>query len=335
MNSELLEMVYRDPDVYKIYVPLPDNPLKNLNCYVIKTPEKNLIIDTGFNRPECKAALLAGLKELGISMDNTEIYATHVHSDHTGLIGEIMQPDTVVYMSGPDWEHMRSYSVAVPQGWNTWEAKMRSEGFPQRELDIASQTNPAKNFANAKPFVPQVVEDGQIISVGPYRLQVVLVPGHTPGNTCLYLADKKLLFCGDHILFDITPNITAWPGMTDALGSYLESLKKVRQLDIETALPAHRKNDMDVYERIDALLLHHQNRLQNTIDTLRQFPGSTAYDVASHLTWSMRGKDWTEFPVHQKWFAVGETLSHLDYLILRNQVEKYLDESGLYRYRLL
>ena len=333
MNSELIEVIYRDPDIYKVYVPLPNNPLKNLNCYILKTPEKSLIIDTGFNMPECKEALLAGLKELDIHMENAEIYATHVHSDHTGLIGEIKLPDTVVYMSEPDWDHMKTHNVSK-EGWGIWEKKMISEGFPEQEMIIATNTNPAKKYANQKLFIPQIVQDGQILKVGPWSLQVVLVPGHTPGNTCLYLAEKKILFCGDHILFDITPNITAWPGMTDALGSYLDSLKKIREFDIALALPAHRKNDMDVYERIEQLLVHHKNRLQNTVDTLEQFPGSTAYEVASHLTWSMRGKDWTEFPVHQKWFAVGETLSHLDYLIVRGQAEKHL-EGDLYRYQLI
>jgi hypothetical protein len=39
----------------------------------------------------------------------------------------------------------------------------------------------------------------------------------------------------------------------------------------------------------------------------------------------MRGKDWSEFPIQQKWFAVGETMSHLDYLRkkgLIDQIEK-------------
>ena len=53
----MTEQIYKNPDIYKIYVPLPNNPLKNLNCYVIKTKDKNLIIDTGFNIEECYNAL--------------------------------------------------------------------------------------------------------------------------------------------------------------------------------------------------------------------------------------------------------------------------------------
>ena len=52
------------------------------------------------------------------------------------------------------------------------------------------------------------------------------------------------MFTADHILFDITPNITQWKDMRDALGNYLDSLVKIRGYAMETALPAHRKNEM-------------------------------------------------------------------------------------------
>ena len=45
----------------------------------------------------------------------------------------------------------------------------------------------------------------------------------------------------------------------------------------------------------------------------------------------MRGKDWSEFPIQQKWFAVGETLAHLDYLIGQNKINKKF-ENGIYKY---
>ena len=77
------------PAIFQIYVPLPDNPLKNLNCYVLQSKNEWLIIDTGFNRPECKSALEHGMQELGIDIENTSLFLTHLHSDHTGLVYEL------------------------------------------------------------------------------------------------------------------------------------------------------------------------------------------------------------------------------------------------------
>jgi glyoxylase-like metal-dependent hydrolase (beta-lactamase superfamily II) len=41
-------------NLFCIELPLPQNPLKSINCYVIKGKNRNLIIDTGMNRPECR-----------------------------------------------------------------------------------------------------------------------------------------------------------------------------------------------------------------------------------------------------------------------------------------
>lgn len=55
---------------------------------------------------------------------------------------------------------------------------------------------------------------------------------------CLYGEEPRWLFSGDHVLFHITPNICRWQSMPDALGSYLESLEKLRGLPAERLLPA-------------------------------------------------------------------------------------------------
>ena len=47
-------------NLYTIAVPLPNNPLKNLNTYVL-TGSRNLLIDTGFRQKACRTALLEGL----------------------------------------------------------------------------------------------------------------------------------------------------------------------------------------------------------------------------------------------------------------------------------
>ena len=86
-------------NLYWIQIPLPKSPLKILNCYVIKGEKRDLIIDTGFNHPECKEALLNGLAELKINMDNTDILLTHLHSDHTGLVPEIAVEGTRAFLS--------------------------------------------------------------------------------------------------------------------------------------------------------------------------------------------------------------------------------------------
>ena len=62
------------PGLWSFPIVLPDNPLKWLNCYVIKghEGERSLLIDTGFDREECHAALQEGMAQLDIRPEETE-----------------------------------------------------------------------------------------------------------------------------------------------------------------------------------------------------------------------------------------------------------------------
>ncbi|WP_313529853.1 MBL fold metallo-hydrolase [Anaerotignum sp.] len=327
----MITKVYDNPTIYKIDVPLPNNPLKNLNSYVIQDGGESLIVDTGFNRPECKAALLEGLQELNVNWEKTNMFLTHLHSDHSGLAPAVMygKPGKI-FMSKKDYDYLGW--ILNGNRWDTFDIIYRKEGFTEEQVNWLKDENPARGFEPDYYFDAEIVEDGDRIQVGSYHFQCVYVPGHTPGQICLFLPEKKLMLSGDHILFDITPNITSWVAVEDSLGDYLDSLVKIRKYDMETVLPAHRKNEMDVYVRIDEIIHHHLIRLEETIDAVGEFPNAHATKIGSCLKWSMRGKTWDEFPLSQRWFAVGETMSHLDYLIKRGLVEKTEDE--FYGYKL-
>ena len=71
--------------IYRLYIPLPNNPLKNLNSYLILGEDRNLLIDTGFQIPPCLEAMNAELQELSVDMNKTDIFLTHMHADHSGL----------------------------------------------------------------------------------------------------------------------------------------------------------------------------------------------------------------------------------------------------------
>jgi len=327
----LIQKIYENPDIYNIHVPLPNNPLKNLNCYVIKALEKNLIIDTGFNMPECYKALKVGLEQLEIDINKTDMFITHMHSDHSGLVGEIMNENSTIYMSEIDNKYITEMADTY---WVESDKTYLIEGFPKEDLVALSKLNPAKIYAPNIPFNVTTFRDNFKFKINKYEFTCIMTEGHTPGHACLYMENEKIMFLGDHVLFDITPNITNWWGIKDSLLDYLKSLKKIRNYDIKVALPSHRKNDMDVYIRIDELINHHDIRLKNTINIIELEEGLTANEIASKMKWSMHGKDWSEFPIQQKWFAVGETLAHLDYLIESNKIYKILNNE-VYKYYLL
>ncbi len=306
-------------NIHRIEVPLPGSPLKALNAYCITGGDRHLLIDTGFNRPECREALDAGLRELGVNKDRLDICLTHLHADHSGLAAGLAGPQTVIWCSAGDGAAINAY--ALEKDHHTRLARrMLPHGFSTRQLDDLVGAHPGIRFSpQALDFT--VVKDGDELRYGGYVLRVIRVPGHTPDQIVLYEAARKLLFAGDHILGNISPNITRWPGVPDSLGNYLGSLSAVSRLDVELTLPGHRSLIKDTQGRIKELMQHHERRLDEVLSILAKGP-LNAYTVASRMTWAMRYSSWEDFPTPQKWFATGEALSHLDRLVTLNEVEE-------------
>jgi glyoxylase-like metal-dependent hydrolase (beta-lactamase superfamily II) len=308
--------VYENPAVTKILVVLPENALKTLNCYVVQSQGENLIIDTGFNQEESKVSLLAGLDELDLDPEHTSLFLTHGHSDHTGLVNDIADRVREIFISQPDYQVVIN---AVNGVW--WENKQRqilADGFSREEIASIGAMNPITLHSSTSVFDATIVGDGDIITVGDYRFTCILMPGHSPGHLCLYEPQSQLLFSGDHVLFDISPNITVWPDFDafDSLGLYLDSLRRLKGLEVKFTLPGHRAGSDDLRGRIDELLHHHDLRLDECLAVLRAHDGVTTVDVASRITWNIRGDSWANYPPPMKMFADGETRAHLEHLVV-------------------
>ena len=318
LTSDLIqiEQVYESPSIYKLYIPLSGNALKNLNCYVLIDGGESLVIDTGFRNGECKAALMGGLAKLGVSPAHTKLFVTHLHSDHCGMAEYFDYPDTTIYMGGREYDYLLYVLECIPDSsMHRFSAPQLAGGFPEEYLRAASESNPARIFMSSRAFPVTKVRDGDELRVGSVRLEAVSVPGHTPGQMILYLPEEKILFSADHVLFDITPNITCWSGIHDPLGQYLKSLDKILAYDIKTVFPGHRGlSNKTLEQRVHEIRDHHERRLNEIREVLREHPDANAYEVASHLTWSLHGATWETAPKSQQWFAVGETIAHMDHL---------------------
>ena len=293
------------PNLFRIKIPLPESPLKYLNSYVIRDPERCLIIDTGLNRKECLEAMLAGLRKIDVDLANSDLFITHLHADHFGLVAKLASESTNVFFSRPEKELMESW-----EGFDAMIEYAGRNGFPENELRAALDKHPGAKYGTE--WIPElkVLEDDDQIQVGDYHFQCVATPGHTMGHICLYEPDKKLLVAGDHILIDITPNIQCWSDTQDPLKHYLASLDKTAGLQVDLVLPGHRRLITDHRARIEELKSHHAQRLAEVI-TILGAGSLTAFEVASRMTWDLKCDGWNDFPVAQRWFATGEAISHI------------------------
>jgi len=303
------------PGIYQMKIPIPNNPLGYTNTYLVQGGAENLLIDAGWDDKEALQSLSTQLAEIGVNIrDITKIIVTHAHFDHYGLAGKVKQLSMAKIAL-----HYLDKNLLAPVNTNTDELLSRNEhwfytnGVPAAEL-------PATRFAFApmkwsSTITPPdiALRDREIISAGPFRLQVVWTPGHSPGHICLYEPAYKILFTGDHILPIITPNISLQPqSNSNPLGDFLNSLNKVKQLDVSIVLPAHENLFEDLNTRVDEIHLHHELRNIEILEAIGTKP-KTAYQISTLITWmpELGGINFQNLGPSDKRMAVSETLAHL------------------------
>jgi glyoxylase-like metal-dependent hydrolase (beta-lactamase superfamily II) len=151
---------------------------------------------------------------------------------------------------------------------------------------------------------------------------VIRTPGHSPGHICLYEPRKRLLFSGDHVLYDVTPHVGFHPQSGDnPLGDYISSLKRVQNLNVSFVLPGHGPIFNSLKLRVAEILYHHEQRMRNIMRALKDGL-KTAYQIAEEIPWmtdqgSVAFRDLTSW---DRRLAVMETMAHLKLLVAEGKV---------------
>ena len=319
------------PEIFRIEVPIPHSPLKATNAYLIRGEGRNLLVDTGQNRSESLNALNEGLSKLSVDLGATDIFLTHMHADHSGLLPFFKTPTTRIYASAEDADRVNHMLTADDPMKNLYRAALRN-GFSPEEAKLAIRRHPGNAAGSQAPLEFSYIEDGDEIQVAEYHFVCIATPGHTQGHVCLYEPEKRFLLSGDHILGDISPNITHFLGDGDPLADFLGSLKKCEALMVEKVLPGHRRIFTDCRGRIRELIEHHQRRAEEVLHILSDAP-ATGYQVAARMTWDMVYRDWAEVAPAQKYFATGEALSHIHFLERKGLVRRREEPEIVWYYR--
>lgn len=317
-------------NIYQEIFPLTGNPLKSINIYVIKTDEGNLIIDTGFNNEENRKNMDELIEKLDLDLENTSLFLTHLHSDHVGLASYLYKKGIKeIYLSEVDGNLLKDGVTLEGYQWQNAIKNAKIQGLMDENLDI--NDHPGYKNRPKETFPYKKINSGNKLKLGEFDFVFIDEAGHTPGMLGLYEKDKKVLFCGDHILGKITPNITWWgEKYGDSLKTYLENLEKIKYYDIKHLYSSHRFLIEDVNKRIDELKCHHKKRLEESLSIVKKYKNISTRDVSKNLNWDIRAKDWNDFPDSQKWFAVGEAQAHLAYLENKGLIKGELKDGVIY-----
>ena len=188
-------------------------------------------------------------------------------------------------------------------------------GVPGDEAEVLSNSQRALSQV-VKTAEPSVQLDGaEVFEMGRHSLRVEWTPGHSPGHICLYDTGEGLLFAGDHILPELSPNIGLHPQSTpDPLHDYLHGLRRMAAIQPRQVLPAHGRPFTDVGARVEALTAHHERRMDQIVEILGA-EEKTGWRVALDL-WGPREN------LYEKRLALQEGLAHLQALAVEGRVSK-------------
>ena len=126
----------------------------------------------------------------------------------------------------------------------------------------------ADHSESAGCFGVQVHTPGEGEEAGPFR--ALATPGHSADSVCLLMG--RVCFTGDTVLG--TGSVFISPG-EGSLGAYLESLRRLRGLDLEVLCPGHGPYVWDPRAKLDEYIAHRLERERMLLAALCRRPALT------------------------------------------------------------
>lgn len=331
-QKALFEKIYAHPDVFVIRVPFTNISTNDTNCYVVKSGDDVLVVDTGAPTDEGLTYLMAALDELGVDRSKASFFLTHFHLDHAGLADTVIPPEAKLYVS--EAEFSRTRPGALHRNADILCARMLQEGTSEEEAATYRTMQQRGTKFVETPHNLVLVKPGDTISVGSCAFDVIDTTGHTPGHMSLHEEKAGLFFGGDHMLFTISPSVDYFFDGRDSIQTYLDNLKRLSTLDLAVFLHSHGEIRDDFKERIAWLLEHHEERLKEVLHTINEQPHLSGVEIIKRLSWNVPADSWEDISLLQRAIIITQSLAILDHLEKTGKIVHETDDSDIRRYRL-
>jgi len=308
--EEALEQA-RDAGVHRLRIPTPF-AVGRVNCYLLED-EPLTLVDTGPNSGKALDELERQLSALGHSLEDIQlVILTHQHIDHLGLVeiiagrsgAEVAAIDVVVPFVenfGGDIELDDRFAADL----------MLRHGIPEDVVIALRSVSRSFRAWGAKADVSRPLHDGELLEFRDRALEVQHRPGHSPSDTVFWDSEREILLCADHLIAHISSNplisrpLDGSEERPRALMTYIESLRRTRELPARILLPGHGDPITDHRALIDERFAHHKRRAERILGLISERP-RTAYEIAQEL--------WGNVAVTQAFLTLSEVLGHVDLL---------------------
>ncbi len=303
---------------------MPNDGLRAVNVYAVETSEGLVLIDSGWAVADARTRLASGLAARGFGLgDIRRFLVTHVHRDHyTQAIAVRRDFGTRVSLGADEEPTLRANMDPDRTYTAIRQRRLIAQGAPDfaREVGGLLPDPPASDRIRNWELPDDWLHGGGRVVLGSRTLDIVATPGHTSGHVVFVDDPSGLLFAGDHVLPQITPSISLEAvGPPNPLGAFLDSLALVRAMPDRMLLPAHGPVTASVHARVDELIAHHGQRLDECERAVLA-GDPTVYAVAGALRWTRHGYALSELDAFNRMMAIGETGAHLTLLVAQGRL---------------
>ena len=314
--------------VHRLAIPTPF-AVGRVNCYLLED-EPLTLIDTGPNSGKALDELQGQLGRRGHSIDDLElVILTHQHIDHLGLVEIVVEHSGAeVAALGLAAERLANFGEDAEREDEFAVDLMLRSGIPQEVAFALQSVSRSFRGWGAHAEVTRPLADSEEIGFRDRTLQVLHRPGHSPSDTVFWDEERRILIAADHLIAHISSNpliarpLDGSPGRPQALVTYIESMKKTREMPAEIVLSGHGQPITDHVALIDDRLAKHERRKEKIYDLIAERPRS-GYEIAQSI--------WGNVAVTQAFLTLSEVIGHADLLVNEGRVRE-ADDGEVVRY---
>ncbi len=320
--------------IHRLAIPTPFQ-VGRINAYLIEDSPLTLV-DSGPNSAKALDELEQALAAHGHRVEDIELQVvTHQHIDHFGL-ASILARRSGAEVAALDRlaPFLAVYGQEAELDDSFAERTMLRHGIPPEIVTALRAVSASFRAWGSAVEVTRPLADGGELALRDRTLRVLHRPGHSPSDTVFLDESRSLMLAADHLIAHISSNpLLARPlgaeadfkgPRPQALVTYIESLQKTRELELELVLPGHGRPITDHVALIDERFRLHRRRAQKIHGLIAAQP-RTAHEIAQEL--------WGNVAVTQAYLTLSEVLGHVDLLLNEGSVVEEEDGAGVVRFR--